>query len=32
MGTDAKGGAGGTGSITVGSVITGSFVCEYKNY
>lgn len=23
---------GGTGSITVGSIATGSFVCEYKNY
>lgn len=26
------GGAGGTGSITIGSIATGSFICEYKNY
>lgn len=32
VGDDSKCGAGGTGSITVGSVATGSFVCEYKNY
>lgn len=32
VGTETKGGEGGTGSITVGSVITGSFVCMYKNY
>lgn len=28
----SKGGVGGTGSITVGSIATGSFICEYKNY
>ncbi len=32
VGNDSKSGAGGTGSITVGSIATGSFVPEYKNY
>lgn len=26
------GAAGGNGSITVGSIATGNFICEYKNY
>lgn len=26
------GGTGGDGSITIGSIATGNFVCEYKNY
>ena len=29
---DLKGGEGGTGCVTIGSIETGSFVCEYKNY
>ncbi len=32
IGIEAFGGNGGAGSITVGSIETGSFVCEYKNY
>jgi len=28
----AASGAGGNGSITMGSIATGSFVLEYKNY
>ncbi len=32
IGHDTKGGAGGTGSITIGNISTGSFECDYKNY
>ena len=32
IGIEAFGGNGGAGSITVGSIESGSFVCEYKNY
>lgn len=31
-GLSAKGGAGGTGSITIGNIESGSFECEYKDY